>query len=504
MNLIERMSAPDDRLAIISGAERVHYGELRARADAWRGALAASGVAVGERVVLAASNDTAFATAYLAVVGLGAVVVPVNPQSPESELARELALVGARAAVVGPGLDATAAALSRAQPDLEVHTPGSLDASEAPPAPVVDVGADAVAVLLFTTGTAGMPKPAVLTHGNLDTSVRSMLSLPLDLAGHDHVIAGVIPLFHVFGLNTVLNLGFAIGATVILEDFSSPARLAALCVDHQVTVLGGPPNLWLALASAPDVAPESFTSVSMVLSGAAKLDSAVHAAVRERLGLDVSEGYGLTETSALLATALGTEAPVGSVGTIVPGLEVRVVDASGGDAFVGDPGEVWARGAAVSPGYFDAGDGGTAPLGPVADAATANDPRLTTNRDDDGWLHTGDLVVVDEAGRLAVVDRIKDLVIVSGFNVHPGEVEAAIRRHDSVAAAAVVGEPDARTGEALVAHVVAAPGATIDEEALAGHCRSELARYKVPHRFEVRDELPTALGGKLKRRDLRQ
>jgi long-chain acyl-CoA synthetase len=480
MNLAQTLLArADDRVAVIVGAASLTRAELARRCDRWRGALVRRGVGEGGRVAVISGNDDVFVTAYLAVIGLGAVAVPLNPQSPPAELGRELSAVEPEVAIVHSAVEAACADAAPSLPLL------SVDELETGPAhPAVDVGPDTVAVLLFTSGTAGPSRPAALTHANLDASLRAMLMLPVDLVDAGHVTLGVVPLFHVFGLSTVVDLGLAAGATLVLVDDASPPAVADAVAHHGVTLLGAPPTLWAALAHHPDTGPGQFETIRLALSGAAKLAPAVQREVNERLGLDLREGYGLTETSAVVATSVGTAAPPGSVGRLLPGVEARLVDPSGADVLVGDLGEVWVRGPMVTAGYWAPGGG------------------LVSAVDDDGWLHTGDLGLVDDDGHLAIVDRVKDLVIVSGFNVHPVEVETVLEAHPAVAAAAVVGEPDPDTGERVVAHVVARPGHTLDPDQLRSHCRQQLARYKVPRRIEVRDQLPVGLGGKLRRRDL--
>jgi long-chain acyl-CoA synthetase len=483
MNLVESSSShPDHRPALVTPSALVTYGQLEQRVASWRGALSGAGIGSGDRVIVLSGNDELFVLAYLAVLGIGAVAVPLNPQSPPAELAREVEAVDPAAAVVNPeARPGWEAALATLDTSLVEPTVEELDAGD--PTALAAVDPDHPAVLLFTSGTAGAPKPAVLTHGNLDASVRAMLALPIDLLDADHVVLGVIPLFHVFGLNTVLNLGLRIGATLVLDDFQSPGQVGALVAANEVTVLGGPPNLWLALARSADTGPEQFESLELALSGAAKLPPAVHGEVEHELGIDLAEGYGLTESSAVVATGIGADTPVGSVGRLLAGVEARIVDADGDDCLVGDLGELWVRGPMVSPGYFEAGA-----INPIADA--------------DGWLRTGDLAVVDDSGRIAIVDRLKDLIIVSGFNVHPGEVEVVLIAHPSVAQAVVTGESDPATGEHLVAHVVAQPGETVDTDELLAHCGDQLARYKVPRRVEVRESLPVGLAGKIRRHQL--
>ncbi|MEM9133411.1 MAG: AMP-binding protein [Actinomycetota bacterium] len=480
--------------ALITTSGALTRAELRERSERWRADLAAAGIERGDRVVLIAGNGELFVVAYLALLGLGAVTVPLNPQSPPAELRREVDDVVPRAAIVEPAVLVAAgeagaeALLGPSVPVIDVATLGSGE-----PMAARSVDPDDPAVLLFTSGTAGMPKPAVLTHLNLASAMASMVSLPVDLIGAGHVALAVIPLFHVFGLHTVINLGTRIGATLVIDDFLGADHVADLVDRHGVTLLVGPPAMWQVLAGADGLDAEAFASVKLAISGAAKLDPGLRARVAERLGLTLDEGYGLTETCAVAASSVGIEAPAGSVGHLMPGIEARLVDGDGRDVLVGDAGEVWARGPMVSPGYFTVEADGRA--------------RLVSNRDEDGWLRTGDVAVVDDGGFLSIVDRAKDLVIVSGFNVYPGEVEVVLQRHPAVAEAAVVGEADADTGEALVAHIVLAGAAAEAGEApvdeLLAHCRHQLARYKVPRRVEVHDVLPRGLAGKLRRLELR-
>lgn len=488
MNVAERFLAhPPDRVALVAGVDSLDYRQLEDRLARLRGGLVGAGIGVGDRVVLVSGNDELFVSAYAAVLGVGAVAVPLNPACPPAELRRELDVIEASAVIVGPAGAASWAALTEMEADAD-SIPRTLvyaQLLEAEPAPIAPVDDDDPAVFLFTSGTAGMPRPAVLTHGNIDASLRSMMTLPLELLTTPQVALAVIPLFHVFGLNIIVNLGLAIGATLVVEDFTTTGRLAELVEANEVTMLGGPPTMWRALANDGALGPEQFASLTLALSGAAKLPPPVAAAVSQALDVDVREGYGLTETCAIVATAAASSAPVGSVGLLVPGIEARLVDPGDVDVLVGDPGELWVRGPMVSAGYYN---------DVVAGARS---------RTADGWLRTGDVAVVDDAGHLAIVDRLKDTVIVSGFNVYPGEVEAILVSHPDVAEAGVVGEPDEATGERLVAFVVAAPGRTIDLDDLLAHCRTELARYKVPKNVEIRDGLPLGLAGKLRRRDLR-
>ena len=483
---------PEDRPALISRGKVTTYGELRDQVARIRGGLVERNVRPGDRVALLAANNWYFVSSYLAVLGVGAIAVPLNPSSPPPEVQRELEAVGARLAIVGPtGRSAIAGVDIDGVPSLAgVASAEGLLASE--PAPPVDRGPDDIAVLLFTSGTAGAPRAAKLTHGNLLANVDQVLALgPAPGASGDgdaptpEVVLSVLPLFHVFGLNGLLGLALRAGWTVVLmERFDAHAALEAV-VEHGVSVLSGVPTMWSALANLPGVDPADLAGVRLAVSGAAALDPLVAEMVRQRLGVTVSQGYGLTEASPAVTTTLGGDAPPGSIGVPVPGVEVRLVGSDGEDTLVGDPGELWVRGPNVFPGYWEDDEATRAALTP------------------EGWLRTGDVAVVDDGGFLYLVDRVKDLVIVSGFNVYPAEVEGVLSQHPAVAEAAVIGTPHPHTGETIKAFVVPTEGASIEEDALVSFVTQRLARYKAPTTIAFVDRLPHNIAGKLMRRSLR-
>jgi long-chain acyl-CoA synthetase len=324
----------------------------------------------------------------------------------------------------------------------------------------------------------------MLSHGNLLANLDQVQASP----GHrtpDGVALAVLPLFHIFGLNVVLDGSLAIGATVVLMDRFDAEAALDLIVEHGITDLTGPPTMWHGLATAANASPDVLATVLRAASGAAALSPDVRAAVQEHLGLALAEGYGLTETSPVVATGVGLDAPVGSVGRLVPGVEARIVDADGDDAYLGDAGEILVRGDNVFGGYW-------------------NDPEATKAvLTGDGWLHTGDIGFADEQGFLYLSDRAKDLIIVSGFNVFPAEVEDVLVGADGVREAAVVGVASDRTGEAVKAFVVLDDGVTMTADDIRAHTHTHLARYKCPAEIEIVDQLPHGPGGKLLRRSLK-
>jgi long-chain acyl-CoA synthetase len=486
MNLATVIEDHDaDRPALVSRGKVTTYGRLRDQVARMRGCLVARGVAPGDRVAIMAANNWYFVSAYLAVLGVGAIAVPLNPQSPPPEIEHELRVVGARLTLVGPsGRQVVTAVDAAALPGYEGSV-GVGDLLDGEPSPLVDRGPDDVAVLLFTSGTAGAPRAAMLTHGNLTGNIAQILANPERPEGVDEVALCVLPLFHVFGLNALLGVTLHVGGTVVLVERFDPHSTLEAVAEHGVTVLTGVPTMWAGWAGLRDATPDAMATVRLAVSGAAALDPRVRRAVRERFGIDLTEGYGLTEASPAVTSGLGHDAPDGSIGVPVPGVSVRLVDTEGEDALVGDPGEIWVKGPNVFPGYWHDDEATRAALTP------------------DGWLRTGDIAVVDDDGFLSLVDRAKDVIIVSGFNVFPAEVEDVLARHPAVEAAAVVGVPHPHSGEAVKAFVVVADGAQVDDNALIDHTGLYLARYKCPSTITFVDALPQGVTGKVLRRALR-
>jgi long-chain acyl-CoA synthetase len=481
-------------VALISRTHPISYAGLGDQAARMRGGLSRLGIAHGDRVALICGNGHPFVIAYLAAVGLGAVVVPLNPTSPPAELERELATVDAVAIVVDRTAGAAWRDIDRARLGSIRHVvavDGDVDDGAilldellaAEPLPVANVEPDHVALLMFTSGTAGAPRAAMLTHGNLLANLEQTRSTSRRV-GPDDVVYAAVPLYHILGLNVVLGYGLSVGATVLLVQRFDPAAALESIRARGVTVIPGAPAMWVAFAEFDAAPPDAFAGVRLALSGAAKLPVPVAERIRERFGLTIAEGYGLTEASPVVTTSAGLEPRLGSVGKALAGVELRLVDSDGEDALVGDVGEVWVRGPNVFAGYLDDPD------------ATA---RVLTA---DGWLRTGDIGVCDDDGWLYLVDRAKDLVIVSGFNVYPAEVEEVLVQHPGVAEVGVAGAPDPRSGETVLAFVVREPGAEVSEDELIELAHEQLARYKCPSRIVFVDKLPRNPMGKVLRREL--
>ena len=501
---------PDDAVALISRGQRTTYGELRRQVGELRGGLTRLGLEPGDRVAVISGNTWFFAVTYLAVLGAGGVVVALNPTSPAAELTEQLGFVRPKFLVVGPaGRDAVADINTAALGVKDVLVPSGVklegaklldELFGAEATPVVDRADSETAALLFTSGTSGAPKAAMLTHGSLRANLEQAQRHPGRAVHADDVVLGVLPLFHIFGLNVVLGLTLFAGASVVLVERFDPVSALETVVNHKVTIILGAPPMFTAWATMPatelegdgesHVVPEArqgpMANVRLVLTGAAPLPVEVAVAFEQRYGVPLREGYGLTEASPIVTSSVVDGSPKsGSIGVPLPGLEVRLIDEGGDDAGAGDAGEIWVRGPNVFAGYWENPDA-------TAEAVDA-----------DGWLHTGDIAVADDDGFLYIVDRAKDLIIVSGFNVYPAEVEEALLEHPGIAQVAVVGVRHPYSGETVKAFVVPEAGQHLEEDEVIEFCADRLARYKCPTKVMFVTELPQGPAGKVLRRSLR-
>lgn len=471
-----------DSAALVDGGRTITYGELRARVADMRAALAEREVGAGSSVAIASGNDVAMVVSVLAVLSLGGVVMPLNPTSPTPELARKLDVADPMMLLVGNAgrLYLDDDQVSVAMVDLvELDAASAAAAGDDADVVSIDRPSDAPAFHLATSGVSGAAKVAVLSHGNLSFVHEAMKRCEPSIGSSD-VLLGVLPFTHIFGLNVVLLASLEAGACVVLQQRFDADESLRLVREHGVTVLSGAPPMWhrWAISDAPD---DSLRTVQRAASGAAALPLGVFEEVKARFGVEIGQGYGLTETSPVVTLARGAPIKPSSVGQVLPGVEVALVDDSGEPVDIGDEGEIVVRGPGVFLGYL-------------------NDTEATESiLSEDGWLWTGDVGIFDEEGYLFLVDRIKDIVIVSGFNVYPAEVETALMSCPGVSGAIVTGTADEETGEAVVAHV--SGSATLDQ--LEAHVAGELSRYKRPTRYHFHDDLPIAPNGKAIRRALR-
>ncbi|MFP5225751.1 MAG: long-chain-fatty-acid--CoA ligase [Actinomycetota bacterium] len=493
-----RSSAAGDgsHIALIYQDRSISYADLDSRVDRVTAALTSVGVRKGDRVALMIQNIPAFVETYYGILRTGAVAVPMNIGYTPDEVAHILSDSEARALIVADPFAGVVDGLRETLPMLE-HVvvvggtrTGTISYDQflnmGDTATDADCAEDDLACLVYTSGTTGRPKGAMLSHGNLLSNLEQMSQVPLLQAQESDVVLLVLPLFHIYALNVCLGLAIREGATaLLLERFDAVGSLDQV-EKHGVTVLYGAPPMYSAWLNTPGTESRDLSKVRLAVSGAAALPASVMEAFRDRLGITIWEGYGLTETSpALTSNAMGDEAKPGSIGRALPGVEIRLVDEDGEDVVEGDPGEIVTRGPNIFQGYWR------------RDQDTKEAFRS-------GWFHTGDVAYRDEDGYLFIVDRKKDLIIVSGFNVYPREVEEVLLRHPKVAEVAVVGVAHPYSGEAVKAVIVLTEGASATEEEFDDFSRRHLARFKCPSVIEFASALPHTMTGKVLRRALRE
>jgi long-chain acyl-CoA synthetase len=469
--------------------------------------LSRLGLVAGYRVMVAVPNRIEFVAAYLGALRAGMVAVPVNPRSTTGELVRTIADSGARvvfvdettaatvrAAVggVGEAIEAAGAGAGAVRPEVVAvgvepepgeHTWDALVAEHRRP-PALRDDPEALAVLLYTSGTSGRPRGAMLSHRALRANIEQVARVEPPMVVGQDVVHGVLPLFHVYGLNAVLGQVLRQHARLVLVDGFDPEGSLDLIEDEAISVVPVAPPVFAYWMQVPSLE-ERLGPVRLVLSGSAPLSPELTRAFSERTGLPVHQGYGLTEAAPVVTSTLcSTTTDERSVGAALPGIELRLVDEHGRPPESEDGGEILVRGANLFSGYW---------------------PDGTDGPDADGWYPTGDVGYLDQDGDLFLVDRVKDLVIVSGFNVYPSEVEDLITELPDVAEAAVIGVEDERTGEAVVAFVKPHPhadrGTLVDQ--VRALCEQRLARFKQPTLVHVVDELPHTATGKVQKGRLR-
>lgn len=464
------------------------YAELEREVDRVAAGLQAAGLHPGDRVAIAMPNVLNFVHAYLGILRAGGVAVPLNVMLTPIEMGRVLEDSGSRFVVAAPPFSPSVATMAADGGKVErVFTTDAWDdlVSEEAPGPV-SVGRDDVAVLAYTSGTTGSPRGAILTHGNLLANLDQQMSIPDDHVRQEDVLLVALPLFHIFALNVPLGLTLLNAATALLVERFEPLEALRAIGDHKITVIFGAPTMYVAWVETPGVDQYDLSSVRLAISGAAALSEEVLHEFRSMFGVDIFEGYGMTETAPTLTTnRMAAEPKPGSIGKPLPGVELRLVDEQGNDVELGDPGEILVRGPNVFQGYWGRDDDNQAHFR-------------------DGWFHTGDVAVRDEEGYLYLVDRKRDLIIVSGFNVFPSEVENALMEDPRIEDAAVVAEAHPYTGETVKAFVIPAEGAVLTEEDVLTNVRDRLARFKCPTKVEVVDELPKQLTGKVLKRILEE
>ena len=504
--------SPDSLAVTETGGRSVTWAQLEDEVNRVSVGFGTAGLVAGNRVMIVVGNRLEFITTYLGALRAQLVAVPVNPRSTAEELARVLVDSGSRVAVADPDSVTTvreaARLIERARagefdydpenlagvgiPRLFVIgstlLPGErgydhLSSSHGRSLPPLNDG-ETLAALLYTSGTSGRPRAAMLSHRALTANIEQVAGVDPPMITADDVVLGVLPMFHVYGLNAVLGGVLRQRARLVLVDGFDPDGTLDIIEDEAVSVVPVAPPVFAYWLPLEDLA-ERLGPVRMMLSGSAALPAEVLEEFVARTGIPVHQGYGLTEASPVVTSTLcSQDPPSSSVGAALPGIEVRLVDEHGHAPEGDDPGDIQIRGDNLFSGYWPDGKDGP---------------------DEEGWWATGDVGLLHSDGDLFLVDRRKEIVIVSGFNVYPVEVEDVIGAVPGVQLVAVIGVPDEKTGEAVVAYVVPEGEVAADEltATVAQACADRLAGFKRPSLIQLVDELPLTVTGKVQKGRLR-
>jgi 4-coumarate--CoA ligase len=483
-----------DHRAIVDGATGRAYtfAEFRDAVYRFAGALDARGFGKGDVVAIMAPNLPEYAVAFHGTTTLGAVVTTINPTYTAEEVEFQLNDAGARLLVTVPSILEVAGEAAAASRVTEIVTIGrSPDTTtfesmltHDPVAGQTPVEPGDLAVLPYSSGTTGLPKGVMLTHGNLVANL-AQYEHTLALGSDDRVIA-VLPFFHIYGMQVLMNGVLSFGATAVTMPRFDLEQFLGILQEHRITHAYLVPPIVLALAKHPVVDDYDLSALQRVVSGAAPLGADVADEAARRIGAEIVQGYGLTETSPVTHATPPGMAKAGSIGVTISNTECRVIDPeTGEDLDVGEDGEIWIRGPQVMAGYL-------------------NNPEATSiTIDEDAWLHTGDIGHVDADGHFYIVDRLKELIKYKGFQVPPAELEAVLLTHPDVADAAVIPILDVEAGELPKAFVVLKPGRSVTAGALMEFVAGHVAHYKWIRAVEFLDEIPKSASGKILRRVLR-
>jgi HIP---CoA ligase len=492
--------------AVVDQDGRWTFAQLHTESLRIARALAASGVEPGDRVALWSPNSARWIATSFGVYAAGAVLVPVNTRFKGMEAAHVLRRSGATLLLAStdavgtdlvgllegagdlPALREWVVVEGPARPGSVVWDDFVARGAAAGEGPLPAVGPDDLADIIFTSGTTGAPKGAMLGHG---PSVRTYeaWSDAVGLRPGDRYLC-VYPFFHTAGLKSAVLACVLRGATVLPHAVFDAGIVMRRVAEERITVLPGPPTVFQSMLEHPERARFDLSSLRLSVTGAATVPVEVVRRMREDLHIaTVVTGYGLTETTGTVSMCRFDDPPevvATTVGRPLPGVSVRVADEKGCTVPPGRTGEILVKGFNVMRGYFD-------------------DPGATAQAfDEEGYLRTGDVGLIGDDGNLRITDRKKDMFIVGGFNAFPAEIEGIVLTHPAVAQVAVVGVPDDRLGEVAQAYVVRRSGDTVDEEALIAWCREHMANYKVPREVHFVDELPLTASGKVQRFRLRQ
>jgi HIP---CoA ligase len=483
-----------DAEAVADGDRRVSFSELAGLARLASAVCIQRGVQPGERVAIWAPNSLDWVVAALGALSAGASLVPLNTRFKATEAGWILDRSRAALTFVSPPFLGNDYPTMLAGRDGVVVLDESLwrdDLSEAEATEVdrrlAAISPDDTGDVIFTSGTTGRPKGVVTTHAQTLRVFDTWAEVVGLRAGDRYLV--VNPFFHTFGYKAGIIACLLRGATIVPQPVFDVAVVLDLIERERITVLPGPPTLYQSILDAPDPSSRDLSSLRLIVTGAAVVPVVLVERLRDELAVEtILTAYGLTEATGTVSMCRRGDDPetiARTSGRAIPDTEVRVVDANGSSVATGEPGEVVVRGYNVMSGYFEDAE------------ATAE------TIDADGWLHTGDIGVLDARGNLRITDRLKDMYVVGGFNAYPAEVEQLLATHPGIAESAVVGVPDERLGEVGKAYVVARPGVTLDPAEVVAWCRVQMANYKAPRTVDVVDALPRNASGKVLKFELR-
>ena len=477
MFLHEIMKGADPAHLAFEGEATVTYGELEKAIHHYRNTLHAMGIRKGDRVGLYSANRAEFVYTFMAVVSLGAIIIPINNSLVDREVDYILKDSTARLLITDTPMDVCAETVDIHDLDYKAQNE---NAPEAPAFPS-DLTEDDVCALVYTSGTTGSPKGAMLSHKNLVRNVEQFTARII-FKPEDKVLC-VLPMFHCYGMTTVVHGGLYAHSTIVILRSRSPSEIINAIVKHGVTIAIMVPPMYNLLARKGE--PSLMKTVHTFISGGASIPQPISQAFFMRYKHPVQEGYGLTEASPVVCVLPTAKPKYLTSGPTIPGVEAKIATGSDGDYVAGTVGELLVRGDNVMKGYW-------------------NKPEETKKVfTEDGWLHTGDLAYMDEDRYIYIVDRLKDLIIVNGENIYPGEVEDCIYEIEGVGECAVVGHPDPLRGQAVWAYVVMKEGYQFDETKIRKYMSQNIASYKIPRRFIPMDALPKNATGKILKRALR-
>ncbi|TDL72245.1 long-chain fatty acid--CoA ligase [Rhodococcus qingshengii] len=503
--LEQSVSRWPDNMAISFYDEKWTYSELKKHVDTFASALQQIGVQKGDRVALMLPNCPQYIVSYYGILAVGGTVVQINPMFTERELHFVISDSGAGTIIA---LESSFSAVRAVQIDMKVKNiifvslesskndklneqsyETFLKKSRGHVKPVVLDPAEDLAIIQYTGGTTGRSKGAMLTHRNLVTNILQHTTLfsGTMFPGVERVLT-VIPLFHVYGMTLCMNMGIYQGSCLVLLTRFNRDEVLQTIKRERITYFPGVPTMYTALNNHPEVEMYGMNEIKVCHCGGASLPLELLNEFEQKTGTNIFEAYGLSETSpGAICQSPFDQRIHGSVGKPLPGTEIKIVDLMNSDQVAGplEPGELFIKGPQVMKGYW-------------------NMEEETIKTLQDGWLSTGDIAKMDKEGNVYIIDRKKDLIIASGYNVYPREIEEVLYEHPAVLEAVVIGVPDSYRGETVKAFVVIKDGHKLTAEELSAHCQKNLSSYKVPKIIEFRSSLPKTSVGKLLRRALRE